>query len=1273
MLSIDKTHIQKLKYEDLEDLLGLLCEAELRRYNVPSASVRWGGKQTSKDGGIDVEVKASSLPYQDGYIRRAFTGIQAKVSSLNKADIKKAMTTKDGALLDSIRELAINGGAYVLASANSDTAKLALDDRLSEMESIMNDGRCVIDFLDGNAIASWVRDFPGMIPWVRNKIGEPLIGWKPYGNWAGVPHGANADYIVDKNLRLVKVGVNNDPVVGHEAISNLRSLLRKHKKSVRLVGLSGVGKTRFVHALFEKEVGKDFLDPATVFYTDSSDQPVPRPLDLLNWLIAEGASGVLIIDNCSDALHSKLTTLLKASNAALSLLTVEYDIRKDLPAETNAFLLEPGSKEGVANVIIRRHPFISQIGALHVSNLAGGNYRLALLLSEHILNEEDVTQIEDQHLFERIFYQKKDKNGTLLDVGRLLSIVYSFDFSSSRERSEIDVLSQLSGYSARELFPLVKELEDRHIIQKRGRWRAVLPHALANKLARKGLERIPVAEIKGVFEQPGRQRLLKSLSRRLAYLTNSEEAKEISKSWIQPGGILYDLSLYDRDKVDMLRNIALLHSTDILELISTWLNLQGRDEFGDYKQREGIRKIVGYLAYYETYFSKCMSLLLKILILESRSHELKNTSEYIVTFFQPVLSGTKADVKGRLRFVRSFLNSDQESDRKLGEECLNAMLTTGHFVANPSYDFERTHIDGGLRLDSIEKVVDWYVPVLEFVVELYDQGEWTQQLASKQLHIHIRGLWGFVWLHDVIEQTVNGFLRHGTWLSGWVAVTEMLKFDRKDMGEKYIDRTLALQTLLAPSGVKDEIAIYVLEVGGQVYRLLNDDPNGDIKANDNRLRSHMFDLGASISGNVIWLKEHMLQLHQRGGWNVENFGKGVGSNRKWFSEVWEIIKDTFRERDTITSIAFTAGFLTGVQEINSDAVESYLEEALKDKAMRKFYPKLQVSSGFKKLGVERMKRSLTDYDIHATEYRDLWREAEELSEEDYLFTLQRLQEKEEGIEACLHILSWYIRREKDNFKPSKELVHTIQAIALEFDFNFTYKHRELDRQRCNELEAAIKECFKGKSAAKSARLFLLKILKELPNHWMVPDNLKDVLKIVAELQPVVFLDVCLGPTVEVADWIKEQYYHRVYIFRRVSEIDSAILEKWVRERPDQRALILAGFLNAWPLPFQKRDNNRVDTNKWSDLFRVLYEISSDKEELLTILEGFYETSSWRGSMAKFLKQLLPIYEALIKNSDTYLSQWANKQLNVLDDRIEECEAAEKNRRPSQEVEEPGFE
>ena len=34
----------------------------------------------------------------------------------------------------------------------------------------------VLDFYDSNKIATWVREYPNMILWVRDKIGELLMG-----------------------------------------------------------------------------------------------------------------------------------------------------------------------------------------------------------------------------------------------------------------------------------------------------------------------------------------------------------------------------------------------------------------------------------------------------------------------------------------------------------------------------------------------------------------------------------------------------------------------------------------------------------------------------------------------------------------------------------------------------------------------------------------------------------------------------------------------------------------------------------------------------------------------------------------------------------------------------------------------------------------------------------------------------------------------------------------------------------------------------------------
>ena len=71
---------------------------------------------------------------------------------------------------------------------------------------------------------------------------------------------------------------------------------------------------------------------------------MPDPGTLANQLIADKTRAVLIVDNCPPDLHRRLTQICSRPESTVSLLTVEYDVRDDLPEETTVFRLEPASE-----------------------------------------------------------------------------------------------------------------------------------------------------------------------------------------------------------------------------------------------------------------------------------------------------------------------------------------------------------------------------------------------------------------------------------------------------------------------------------------------------------------------------------------------------------------------------------------------------------------------------------------------------------------------------------------------------------------------------------------------------------------------------------------------------------------------------------------------------------------------------------------------------------------------------------------------------------------
>lgn len=146
------------------------------------------------------------------------------------------------------------------------------------------------DFYDRTRLATWVRQHPGLITWVKEKVGRAIVGWRPYGPWSGTLESVDSEYLLDEKLRLNFNRHSDAPSqpVGN-AIDELRDGLAQPGKMVRLVGLSGVGKTRFVQALFDARIGSRPLPPSLAVYTNLSDNPNPQPTGLASDLIANRA------------------------------------------------------------------------------------------------------------------------------------------------------------------------------------------------------------------------------------------------------------------------------------------------------------------------------------------------------------------------------------------------------------------------------------------------------------------------------------------------------------------------------------------------------------------------------------------------------------------------------------------------------------------------------------------------------------------------------------------------------------------------------------------------------------------------------------------------------------------------------------------------------------------------------------------------------------------------------------------------------------------------
>ena len=430
VFDIPPERLNELDDATLRELVARLCEAEREGKGGHRTEVRWGGAQTAPDGGLDVTVHSPIDFTPTPVLPRRIVGIQVKKSDLSRNKILAEMCP-DGALRESIQELNLQAGAYLIVSVGANCAGRKLTARQRAMEeavrAVQETTLLHTDFIDRNALARWASAHPSVSLWLREKLGLPkLQGWVGFTQWSSTPVGMDDTFICGAGLRFRMPGTEPLEDVP-EALEAIRILVKTGKKAIRIAGLSGIGKTRLVQALFEQTEGGDPLPQSWAVYTDVGQDPDPSPLLMLDSLISSNSPSVLIVDNCPPEAHRVLAERIAKSDSEVRLMTIEYDVRHDQPEETDAIRIEVDGSQIVQLLLQRRYSGLALGDARRLAELAGGNARLALALASAAPVSGTLSSFEDAALFRRLFWQREQLDEKFEQSAETLSLVYSFD------------------------------------------------------------------------------------------------------------------------------------------------------------------------------------------------------------------------------------------------------------------------------------------------------------------------------------------------------------------------------------------------------------------------------------------------------------------------------------------------------------------------------------------------------------------------------------------------------------------------------------------------------------------------------------------------------------------------------------------------------------------------------------------------------------------------------------------------------------------------------
>ncbi|MGH8051128.1 MAG: hypothetical protein ACREPB_10760 [Arenimonas sp.] len=961
IFAITKSDIQSLDDVQARELVARLCKATVSKLGIAETAVTWSGNQRAGDGGVDVRVDCADQRLCDTAIKKNQSVLQVKAEVFEPAKIAPEMAPK-GIIRPAILELAGSQGAYIIASTKDDVSDKVLKKRRAAMNACLDThglmGKVEVDFYDSRRIADWVEQHPALVIWVLHALGRKLTGWKPYGPWAYSETSVAAEYLIDKRAKLFAPH-SDEGRDSLAAINDLRKAVNA-TQPVRLVGLSGVGKTRLVQALFDVriETAEPALNPGNVIYTDVSDQPDPQVESMLSTLCSGPHDVVVVIDNCSQQTHSKLVEILSNQVGSIRLLTVEYDIRDDVPVGTSCFRLEGSSSETIGEFLKIKFPILSHNDIATLVRVSDGNARLAFVLASTANVSGEIAVLRDEVLFERLFLQKKMQSDELLRCGKVASLVYSFDVDDGSAQSELKVLADLAEMSVKAFRRNVVELERRGLIQSRGKWRALLPHAVSNRLAANGLAEIPRDELLASFGYDAIPRLGSSFARRLSFLHESSEAIRIVNEWLAPTGRLGDLKSLTIQQAQVFELIAPVSPEGTLAAIERFASglaaiIQGAltiDRFS---------ALARLIAYDEQLFDRCVEVLLTFSkIKDTHGSGRPSVDELLRSLFFASLSGTHATPRQRAKVVRRLVFSTSTRDVQIGLSLLDASLTTHHFSSFLMFEFGLRRRNYGWRPRSQSDIKQWYSLFVAIAGELGAENSDTGHRAREILGKKVRGLWVHASMDEEILALAPALQAIDGWAEGWIAVKRILRWDVLEESSEARQKVIKFEQLLKPRNLKESVIAKV--VTRSIVDGLDDGRPG-LSTQERLQNAHdeAVTLGRAMAAEepiLLELLPRIVSLHSRG--NVVPLGMGVGQCINETPHLLPAIRQLLVSTQEGISARFLEGVMSGWNEMDPAAVSLFLDDAVEDPVWGKIFPELQSCTKLDARAVDRLLASL---------------------------------------------------------------------------------------------------------------------------------------------------------------------------------------------------------------------------------------------------------------------------------------------------------------------------
>ncbi|TGQ04886.1 MULTISPECIES: hypothetical protein [unclassified Mesorhizobium] len=1255
VFEVTKEMIVRLEDEQLRQLLCRLLEAEARARSIPLSAIAVGGNQTAGDGGVDGSIAWNGPPNPEGWLPQRMIYFQSKAEVMGPAKLTKEM--RPGGVVRSIfTELAAVRGAYIVFSSD-DPSKSSRDARLTAMRAALADvagsDQIALDFYGADKIARWSNEHLGVALWLLEETGRPLAGWRRYGAWSA-PDNPGQLYLVDDTARAT---IHDRELPMRDAVAAMREILARPGGVVRLIGLSGMGKTRLAEALFDDrlEAGAALPKERAVYGDTGLDLSVSAAL-MAEQIAVAGIEAVMVVDNCTQRTHDQLAEIVRRGNSRVSLLTIDYDVLSEQPAGT-LVTLGCNSEEILEGVLKQRFPKLSNTEHRHLAEFSGGNARIALKIAEAGGEDIDLSKLKDSQLLERLFQGgRQERDSRMLDCAEAASLVHAFYVADGDGHVvEYPVLASLADINPQRFFRAIATFLDWGVVQQRGPQRAVMPPPLANMLAGPCIRRSDPDTLVATFSG-GPVRLFASFARRIGQLHDERAAIAIAERFFAAGGPLGHPVEFDPLMHRAFIQAAPAAPEAALGAIERALASGDRDRLlVPNEHRRDLCQLLVHLAHEQRLFGRAIDVLIDFTLADRDTRDEFKARPHLLERFWPILSLTLADQDTRLLRIDRMLSNPDDRVRALGVEALDHMLDANHFSSSLSLEFGAKARLKEWRPNNGAGYRPWFDAAYDRLVMIAKGEHADTGRAREVIAEHFREHYDSS-IDDKTLDAMRAVRGAGYWERGWRAINDTLHLMRSRPAPENpaavnkLEALVALERDFRPKSLDDFFVTFVL---GEPWRHWH--PNG----NDRKMLRNASTLSRAV-GRVMMRRNVPLAPYlsraavAHGANSVWSFLAGLARSANDLDELWDMSYELFAVTDH-GHPGQLGGLLEGARFRHRDWVERKLDAIVTDPTLGEHLITLQHAVPLDAAAVGRFSTALSRGLISVDRFSQLMAGSvtKPLPGTVLAQFLRELFAHQDGLVPAAQILHMRLFGDRSDKMLIDPALVEVGREMLDDARIYTHEFRQHD----HDITEIAKVVFMAGDNSELARAICVAMRENAGNNYVSDREFRELAALIMTRYPLIVYEEIVEKSANMH--LIERFFGELADDdddkMPESETSLETLLEWVAQDPQARALKVGHVVR-----YTVKDGDSGEL-RWSALALALIDIAVDPGAVLRVFENrFFTGAGWGPFSLRFVRRR-PLVAAMLQSSHPRARAWAREAGPRIEESIRQWDEMDRDR------------